>query len=92
MRIGEVLRVEHGVGVQRRLHALRVVVRHERGERDLLDGLALVGALDRELAVRELQVVLGGLEQVRGDLLRLLDDLVRGVDDRDTADDQEREP
>ena len=88
VREGEVLRVEHGVGVEAGLHVLRVVVRRERGPDDLLDGEALVGALDREAAVGELEVVLGRLQQVRRELLGLADHLLRRVDDGDAADDQ----
>ena len=42
VRVGEVVRVERWLGVQRRLHAVGQVVRGERGERDLLDRLLRV--------------------------------------------------
>ena len=66
----------------------RIVVRHVRGQRDFAERLAAVGAGDRELAVLELDVGLGRLEQVRGDLLALGDDLVERLDDRRAADRQ----
>ena len=59
-----------GIGVQR-----------DRAEVD-----RLVGALDRELAVLELDVPFGGLEHVARDLLRLGLDLVERLGDRRHAD------
>jgi hypothetical protein len=84
--------VEILLGVERGLHALREVVRHERGERDLLDGLALVRAAHRERAVLELDVVLVGLEHVRRELPSLRDHLLRRVDDRDATDGERARP
>ena len=60
----------------------------ERREHDLLDRQALVGALDAEPAGRELEVVLGRLQQVRRDLLGLFDDLLRALDHGRAADGQ----
>ena len=65
---------------------MRIVVRDVRGERDLAERLAAVGAGDGELAVLELDVRLRRLEQVRGDLLAFGDDLVQRLDDRRAAD------
>ena len=86
-RKGEVGRIVERRLVQPRLELVeRVVVRHVRGERDLAERLAAVGAGDGELAVLELDVGLRRLEQVRGDLLALGDDLVERLDDRRAAD------
>ena len=59
------------------LHPLRMV--GVGRERDLLDGLGLLGRpLHRELPRLPFEVLLGDLEQVGGDLLRLLADLAGG--------------
>ena len=63
-------------------------MRLEDGEGDLADAHPLVGALDREPAALELQVVGVGLEQVRRNDLGLLDHLLGGLDDRDPTDHQ----
>ena len=86
-RIGEVGRVVEGVLVQARLELVeREVVRHVGGQRDVAPGDLLVGAGDLELAVLELDVGVGRLEQVGGDLLALGDHLVDRLDDRRAAD------
>ena len=78
--------VERGL-VESRLELVeRIVVRHVRGQRDLAERLAAIGARDGELAVLELDVGLGRFEQVRGDLLALGDDLVDRLDDGGAAD------
>ena len=88
MREGEVDRVVGRLGVDPRLHALGVVVRREGRQRHLGDRGALVGALDGEPAVGELEVVDARLEQVRRQRLGLLDDLVGGQHQRLAADHQ----
>jgi hypothetical protein len=81
-RVGEVGGVVEGVLVQARLELVqRVVVRHVGGERHAAEGHLLVGAGDLELAVLELDVGVGRLQQVGGDLLALGDDLVHRLHD-----------
>ena len=89
VREGEGVRVERGVGVQRRLDALRVVVRLQRRRtrsRRSPSPLSVPRTVKRP--ARELQVVLRRLEQVRRDRPGLGDHLLRGVHDGDAADDQ----
>jgi len=57
-------------------------------QRHFLDAHSLVGALHREGAPVELDVVLGRLEQVRGHLLRLLHHPLGSIDYRGAADRQ----
>ena len=66
----------------------RIIVRHVGGEGDLAERLGAVGAGDRELAVLELDVGLGGLEQMGRDLPALVDHLVERLDQRRAADRQ----
>jgi hypothetical protein len=81
-RKGEVGRVVEGRFVQARLQLVeRVVVRHVGRERHLAERDLLVGALDRELAVGELDVGVARLHQVRRDLLGLGLDLVERLHD-----------
>src|SRR3984893_2071273 len=65
---------------------VREVVRHVGGQRHLGHGLRPVGAGNGELAVLELDIGLGGFEQMRGDLAALGNDLVHRLDDRAAAD------
>ena len=88
VRVGEVLRVEGGVGVQRRLDTVGQVVRGEHGERDVGHAHALVGAPDGEAAALEVEVVGVGLQDVGRDDLGLVDHLLGRLDHRDAADDQ----
>ena len=88
VRVAEGVRVERRVRVERGLHAVGQVVRGEHGGGELGDPHALVGALDREAAATELEVVGRGLHEVGGDRLRLLDHLVDGSDHRLAADDE----
>ena len=85
--VGEVARiVERGFLKPRFQRLQRVVVRHIGREGDLAEAERLVGAGNRETAIREGDVVLGGLQHVRRDLLALGDDLVDGVAHRRSAD------
>ena len=78
--------VERG-GLQRRLDPRREVPRQVRLQRDLLNGLGLIGAAaDVEPALVEHDVLLRGLEQVRGDLRGLLPHPAGGQHDRGAAD------
>ena len=60
-------------------------MRHVGGEGDRADGGGLVGPLHGEVAVREGDVGLRRLHQVRCDLPALLDDLFAGADDGGAA-------
>ena len=85
-REGEIRRIVERLLVQTRLElVVRVVVRHVGGERDRTERHGLVGARDREHAVLELDVGIGGLEQMRGDLLALVHHLVQRLDDGGAA-------
>ena len=82
MRVGEVVGVVGGVGVDVGLDAVGQVVGGEGGQGDLLDGLGhSVIAADAELARRELDLLGRRLQHGRGDHLGLSDDLLaRAVD------------
>ena len=72
--------------VQERLHAVRQVEAQVRRERDLAQRLGPVGRAGHEVAVAlDLDVLDGGLQQVRRDLLRLVLDLVGRLDDGGAA-------
>ena len=81
-REGEVGRVIERGFVQARLQLVkRVVVRHVSGERHLAESDFLVGALDGEFAIGELDVSVAGLHQVGRDFLGLGLDLVERLHD-----------
>ncbi len=61
-------------------------MRHVGGEGDVAERLGAIGARHRELAVLELDVGLGGFEQMGGDLLALVHHLVERLDDGAAAD------
>ena len=88
VRVGVDLRVEGGGGIQVRLDPVRPVVHLQRGEGDLGQRLALIGALDLEAAGRVLEIVLVRLQHVRRDRPGLLDHLVSGPEHCGAPDDQ----
>src|SRR5438270_10860295 len=65
---------------------MRKIVRHVGGQRDLGERFRPVSTGDGELAVLELDVGLGGFEQMGGDLAALGDDLVYRLEDRGAYD------
>ena len=88
-REGEVLRVVERALVEAGIQLLmRKIVRHIGGQRDLGERFRPVSTGDGELAVLELDIGLGGFEQMGGDLAALGDDLVHRLDDRAAADRQ----
>ena len=85
-RENEVGRVVEAGRLQRRLDPLGQVVGQIGLQCHVGKRLRLVGrAFDVEVPVIELQVLLGGLQQMRGDRARLVDDLLRGRGDRAAA-------
>ncbi len=86
VRKGLLRRREGGGFEQAGLQALRQAGEGEGRAGDFLHGQAAIGARDREAAVREADVGLGRLEQVRGDAPALGDHLVGGEPERRAAD------
>ena len=62
------------------------IVRHIGGQCHFGQSLRAIGSGDGELAVLELDIRLGGFEQMGGDLATLGDDLVHCLDDRAATD------
>ncbi len=84
--IGEVDRIVVSLLLEAGLqHFQRIIVRDVGGAGDLLEGLAAVGAGNRENPGLELNIVFAGLEQVRGNLLAFRHHLVAGLGQRGAA-------
>src|SRR5690242_21834100 len=74
---------EGGARDETGLHAVGETLRFPGRRRDIGEGHLAVGARDREDALLEVDIRLGGFEQMRGDRLRLVDDpLGREIDRR----------
>src|SRR5215469_13260988 len=69
-----------------RLEAGRKLARHIGGASHGAEGDAAIGARHRELPVGELDVVRGGLEEMRGDAAAALDHLLGGAEHSGAAD------
>ena len=92
-REGEIGRIVEGALLQARLELLAGEFMRDIGlQRDRAEIGRLVGALDGELAVLELDVALGGLEHMAGDLLGLGSILSSALKIADMPTAPEREP